>query len=390
LIDRYIFRTTFGAFLIILVSLTSVIWITQALRDIDLVTNQGQSVFAFLGITSLIIPTLILIIAPISLVIAASHTLNKLSTDSEIIVMNAAGMPPWRSFRAYLAVALAVAAIVLVMDAYLSPKGLRELRRMFIEARANLVTNIVRPGGFNNLQNGLTFHMRERQPNGLLLGIFVDDRRDPKERATFLAERGEIRENERGTFLVMETGSIQRQEAAKRDPTIVSFDRYAFDLSQFSGGTPTIMYTARDRYLWELMFPDVDDPLLKTAPGQFRAELHDRLAAPIYPIAFIVITFSYLGAPRTTRQSRAMSVVGVIAAVGLLRVIGYASVIAGINTPAAFLAPYLAFVLTFGLGLYAIFQGVVIEPPVFVTNAITALTEMLTRRLAQTPDGIGA
>ena len=40
-IDRYIFRTTFGAFALILISLTAFIWITQALREIDLMTNQG-------------------------------------------------------------------------------------------------------------------------------------------------------------------------------------------------------------------------------------------------------------------------------------------------------------------------------------------------------------
>jgi lipopolysaccharide export system permease protein len=389
LIDRYIFRITFGAFVIILVSLTAVIWVTQALRDIDLVTNQGQNVLAFLGITSLIIPMLVLVIAPIAFVIAVSHTLNKLSTDSEIIVMNAAGMPPWRLFRAYLAAALAVGAIVLVTDAYLSPKGLRELRRMLVEARADFVTNIVRPGRFTTVQSGLTFHIRERQSNGLLLGIFVDDRRDPKEHATFLAEKGEILANERGTFLVMESGSVHRHEAAKRDPTIVSFERYAFDLSRLTQGPQVITYSARERYLWELMFPRADDPLLKTAPGQFRAELHDRLAAPIYPLAFMVITYAFLGAPRTTRQSRAMSIVCVIAAVGLLRIIGYASVIAGINAPAAFLAQYFAFLVTFGFGLYTIFYGLIIEPPVLVTNAITALSEILARRFAQTPDRLG-
>ena len=43
-ISRYIFRTTFGAFLTVLGSLTAVIWVTQALRDIDLITNEGQMV----------------------------------------------------------------------------------------------------------------------------------------------------------------------------------------------------------------------------------------------------------------------------------------------------------------------------------------------------------
>src|SRR5450756_1760189 len=92
-ISRYIFRTTFGAFLIVLVSLTTLIWVTQALRDFDLMTNQGQTIVVFVGITGLIIPLLILVIAPIALLIAVAHVLNKLSTDSEIIVMNAAIRP---------------------------------------------------------------------------------------------------------------------------------------------------------------------------------------------------------------------------------------------------------------------------------------------------------
>lgn len=87
-ISQYIFRTTFGAFLLVLISLTAVIWVTQALRDIDLMTSQGQTILVFVGITGLIVPLLVLVIAPIALLIAAAHTLNKLSTDSEIIVMN--------------------------------------------------------------------------------------------------------------------------------------------------------------------------------------------------------------------------------------------------------------------------------------------------------------
>ena len=96
-IGRYIFRTTLGAFLVVLVSLTAIIWVTQALRDIDLMTNQGQTILVFVGITGLIVPLLILVIAPLALVIAVAHTLNKLSTDSEIIVMNAAGIDGARS-----------------------------------------------------------------------------------------------------------------------------------------------------------------------------------------------------------------------------------------------------------------------------------------------------
>src|SRR5258708_34012292 len=97
-IGRYIFRTTFGAFLVVLVSLTALMWITQALRDIDLMTNQGQGMLTFVALTALIIPLLAMILAPIAFMVAMPYLLNKLATDSELIVCNAAGRPPWHLF----------------------------------------------------------------------------------------------------------------------------------------------------------------------------------------------------------------------------------------------------------------------------------------------------
>src|SRR5579863_3774628 len=105
-IGRYVFRTTMGAFIITLVSLTIVMWFTQAMREFDLITSERQTVLVFVGITGLIIPLLVLLIAPIALVLAAAHVLNKLSSDSEIIVMNAAGVSPWRLVTPFIAAAL--------------------------------------------------------------------------------------------------------------------------------------------------------------------------------------------------------------------------------------------------------------------------------------------
>ena len=188
----------------------------------------------------------------------------------------------------FLTVTLVVSALVAVVSAYLSPKSLRELRRMAAEIRADLVANIVQPGRFTSLERGLTFHIRERRADGILLGIFVDDRRDPKEQMTVLAERGDILENERGTFLILDTGSVQRHPVDERDPTIVLFERYAFDLSRLTGGPQATTLSVRERFLWQLISPPPTDPMFIKEPGQFRAELHDRIMAPLYPLAFVV------------------------------------------------------------------------------------------------------
>jgi lipopolysaccharide export system permease protein len=306
--------------------------------------------------------------------------LNKLGNDSELIVMNAAGMPPWVLFRPFLAVGVVVSLLVAAISIYVSPWGLRELRRWATEVRADLVSNIVQPGRFSKLEERLTLHIRERRPNGQLLGIFIDDQRNPKERATILAEHGDIVKNERGLFLVLENGSVQRHETGQRDPTVVLFNSYGFDLSWLSNSTQSLKYSVRERYLWELYDPTLTDKSFVDEPDQIRAEFHDRITAPLYPLAFVVMTYAYLGAPRTTRQSRTMSLMGAISAVAALRGLGFVGMIAGVRTPIALLLPYLALSVTFVLGYLAISRGVIIEPPAFVANSITAIMERITQR----------
>jgi lipopolysaccharide export system permease protein len=379
-IGRYIFRTTFGAFLVVCASVTALMWITQALRDIDLMTNQGQSILVFMGFTSLIIPLLLLIIAPIALMIAVAHVLNKLGNDSELIVMNSAGMPPWQLFRPFLAVGIVVSLLVAAISIYVSPWGLRELRRWATQLRADLVTHVVQPGRFTMLESKLTLHIRERRANGQLLGIFIDDQREPKERATILAEQGDILKNGSSMFLVLERGSVQRHETGQRDPAIVLFDSYAFDLSQLSNAPQSIKYSVRERYLWELYRPVADDPLFSDQPAQIRAEFHDRVTAPLYPLAFVVVTFAYLGAPRTTRQSRTMSLFAAIGVVSALRGTGFLAMVSGVHTPAVLLLPYLALIGAFVLGYLGISRGIILEPPAFITNPINTIMERLAQR----------
>jgi len=381
-IGRYMFRTTIGAFVITLVSLTVVIWFTQAMRDLDLITSERQTVFVFVGITGLIIPLLIMIIAPIALVMAAAHVLNKLSSDSEIIVMNSAGMSPWRLLGPFLAAGLVVSILVGAIAAYISPRSLRELRDWAAQVRADILTNIVQPGRFTTVGGNLTFHIADRRPNGLLVGIFVDDRRDPNEHATYLAEQGEIVKNDAGSFLVLEQGSIQRLESGQRDPRVVTFDRYAFDLSKFTGGAQNVVYTVREKYIWELLWPRPDDALYLAQPDQYRSELFDRLATPLYPLAFVVLAYTFLGPPQTNRQGRTLALLGLIGAISLLRLAGFVSVIVGVRIPSILALQYVGLCGATAAGLWQISRGQAVQPTTAVSKIATAIGDRIARATA--------
>src|ERR1700686_462054 len=378
-IDKYIFRTTLASFALVLVSLTGVIWITQALRGIDLMTSQGQTILTFLGVTSLVIPALVLIISPIALMIAISHTLNKLATDSEIIVMNAAGLSPFRLFRPFLYATCVVALMVAFIAAYLAPDGMRRIKQWDAEITADVLTNILQPGRFAQLDQNLTIRIRERLPGGVLGGIFVDDRRDPNERVSIVADHGTVVKTQDGSFLILEDGNLERFEVGKRDPALVVFARYGFDMSKFSNQGHDVALGIRERYLWELLSPPDDDPVYTQVPGQFRAELHDAFMSPIYPLPFPARTFAFLGAPRTTRQSRNFSIGSSILAVFGLRMAGFACSVMAVKSPLAPLAQYLMLMAAIGAGIWIIVAGVVVEPPAALIEAINKSNARLLR-----------
>jgi len=374
-IDRYIVRTTLLAFLLVLVSLTSVIWITQALRGIDLMTGQGQSILVFLGVTGLAIPLLAMIIAPIALLIAVMHTLNRLATDSEIIVMNAAGLSPNRFLRPFLIATCVVSLLVAFLSIYLAPECLRALRRWQTEIGADVLTNILRPGEFQKL-GPLTIRIQGRQPGGLLVGIFIDDQRNPAERINILADRGTVQKNERGSYLILQDGNLQRFETGKRDPALVAFNSYAFDLSQFSNIVQTVTYGPRERKIGDLISPPPDDPIFKKVPGEFRAELHDRIFAPIYPFVFVLMAFAILGAPRTTRQNRNFAIALLIVGILVVRIAGFGFSTVAVSQPAAVLAQYLLLAAVGAGSFWMIMRGVIIDAP---TNLMGAVNGMFSR-----------
>ena len=373
-IDRYIFRTILSAFVMILISLTAVIWITQILRRIDIITNQGQTTLAFLAITGRLVPILMLVIAPIAIVIAVCYALNKLNGDSELVVMSSAGMAPRRVYRPVLGACLLVAAFVGFISAYFAPLMQRQMNDDLAKVRTDVVANLVRPGAFTSVERGLIFHIRDRVGETQFRGIFIDDNRNSEEHTTVVAEYGQIVQRPEGAFLVMRDGNIERRRPKERDPTIVVFQQYAFDLTQLAQA-PQNVIGLREMYLWELLFPAPDNAALRTSAAQFRAELHERLLAPLYPLAFGVIAFAVLGFPGTTRQGRAVSLFAVIGGVACLRLGGFAVMAMAVNYPPAVIGLYAAVAATLVLGAILIWRG----RPLDLDEKIQLATKSLSR-----------
>jgi lipopolysaccharide export system permease protein len=326
ILSRYVFRQTAGALVLILVSLTGVVWIAVALRQLELMTTQGQDVLRFLAMTLLAIPSMMALIAPIALLIASIHVLNRLNSDSELIVMAAGGMPAWALIKPLGALAVLVSLGIGFVNHVAGPWSQQKLRELAVQVRTDLMAQVIQPWRFTSPEAKLTVHIRDRSPSGELLGLMMHDARDPKQIVTYLAETGLIIKQGGAAYLRMEKGHIVRRLENEAAPQIIAFDRYAVDINQLEQrADQVVVVRPRERYTNELLKPDPNDTVFKLNPGSYASELHERLASPLYTVAFVLMVLAFMGQAQTTRTGRTQALICAFAICVFYRVVGIAA-----------------------------------------------------------------
>lgn len=350
LISRYIFRQALFGFLVALGTLTTLVWLTQVLRRFDLMTSQSQTIWVFFLITILILPKFISILAPIALFIATNFTLNRLNSDNELVVINAAGASRWRVIAPFMVLAALVSFGIGVINLEVVPRVTGQMRGLLAEIQTDVLNMMLREGQFSGPEQNLIFHVRERNPDGELLGLLVSDERDPEAKVVYFAERGRMISDNGQNYLLMENGSFQRHSDDVTKMQSVVFSRYAFNLSQFEQEITITFRHPRERSTLYLMNPDPDDRYFINAPGKFRSELHYRLSSPLYPFMMVMIALAAVGFARTTRQNRYWGIILATAIAFSARIAGFAFGNMSASSTAAvyllYLTPIVVFILT--------------------------------------------
>jgi lipopolysaccharide export system permease protein len=324
-LSSYILRQILGPFLLFTLLLTLVVWMTQSLRLLDLVINRGQSAGIFAYLTLLMLPSLLVVIVPIAFFGAALFALNKLNHDSELVVMWSAGLSRVQMAAPVIAAAAMAMALTYLCSLYLMPLGQRLTRDKVFEIRADIGAAILREGSFTTPSEGLTVFIRELSPTGEIKGILVHDNRDLTKPITYIAETGVLAQTPVGARLIMLRGNIERSEDSGSKLSVLKFDRYVFDLDEYAGQPRANERETSERYLSELLEPQMTGDNQDVRRGVYLAEAHNRLSAPLYCLAFALIALAATAKGHMARASYALRLTGAALAAALLRLLGYAA-----------------------------------------------------------------
>ena len=323
-INAYITRQLVLAFIIVVLSLSCVVWLSQSLRFIDMIVNRGLPLATFLYLTVLLLPTWLSIVMPIAVFASVLFIYNRMINDREIIILISSGVSPLRLARPAISVSALVMVFCYFMTIYLIPLSYRTFKELQFQIRHNYTDVLLREGVFNNIGKDITVFVRKRDQKGQLVGIVVNDDRDPNEKITLMAQSGALIVGDLGPRVFMKKGNRQSRNNKTGQIGLLYFDRYTVDL----GGVKSIAQrSSRDQnelFLSELLKPDKQKIKSKKL-SRYIAEGHYRLTAPILALSLPLIGLAILLRGEYSRRGQTWRLIGAVSVAALIECLGLGS-----------------------------------------------------------------
>ncbi|KXV64528.1 LPS export ABC transporter permease LptF [Gluconobacter oxydans] len=287
LLDRYILRQLLIALLALTGGATALIWLTQSLHFVSMVVQHGLSLRVFIQLTSLMLPSFIAVILPITTFLVVLFTYQRMVGDRELTVMRAAGRSPLELARPGLLCAFFSVILCYVLTLWLAPVSYHAFHRYEFQIRNRMAAFLLQDGVFTSLSNDMTVYVRGRTSDGQLHGVLVEDDRDPDSHTTILAERGTMVVVNDQPRVVLYDGSREEIDRHTGRLNVLTFGRNTIDL------TSSRQHNHEDRdpdemSLRELFHPDPHE-VSERDRGKNIVVGWRRLTSPLTALSFAMI-----------------------------------------------------------------------------------------------------
>jgi lipopolysaccharide export system permease protein len=287
-LTRYVLRQVLVLTGFMTLSLAVAVWLVQSLRLIDLIVNRGLSLSLFLYLALLILPRLVEVVVPIAVFVGVLFVYNKLTTESELLVMRAAGVSETALARPALVAGIIATILLYALSLEIVPAANRAFKDLQFEIRNRFASVLVQDGIFNTLSDRLMVYDMGRNDAGDLMGLVIYDGRDPTKPITIFAERGAFADTPDGPRLLLVNGTRQQRDNSNGHVSTLSFERYTLDMAGLADTAATRDRQPDERHTTELLFPG-RRPAGDGSERAFFIELNMRLEGPLTALVMAML-----------------------------------------------------------------------------------------------------
>lgn len=322
-LDTYILVQIVWSFLFFALVFAGVIWLALSLRVIDTVISSARSAMILLELALLLLPKVLVIVIPVSAFAGVLYATSRLHSESEVEVMFASGISGRRLLYPVLIFAVCTTGFMYLLTTMLAPMAQRSILDQVNEVRNNVAAAFLRPGAFVTPEPNLTVYLRDTGQPGEILGIFIHDQRDPEQTMTYSARRAYFLDDSGSSRLVMFDGTIQRvSKDGGGSFSLLHFEQLDYNLSSITGSKVSRLRKPSEMSILELLTIRKDQTGHRKL-GDFHAEAHEALSAPLYIIALSFLGFAFVVGNRKQYGPTGRIATAVITGV-ILRILGLA------------------------------------------------------------------
>jgi len=270
-------------YLSILLAFGLIIWITQAVRLLDLIGEEGNSIKTYFLYILSIIPKFFSRISLIIFFISFVVTISKFEDHNELRALWFSGLEKKKFINYLLRSSLILIAILVVIRCFIVPYFSNYSRYLLLNSGVGAIGPLLKQNNFNNPLKKITIYVgKKNQINELEDIILFEDNTDIKK--TIIAKSGVVINENNKNLLVLVDGSIQEERKDKKI-SILDFDKTTLDLGQYNKKTVDY-YKFNERFFFELIkkLNNKDDQLPNVV-----GELNDRIIMPLFIPSLVLL-----------------------------------------------------------------------------------------------------
>ncbi len=300
----YIIREILISFFLLASLLTGILWLGQGLRHVELLTSDNISFISYLSYIIMLIPKITTLTIPVSLFLTVLVFLNRIRTDSELLILWASGESNTSILlKPILLISFLIFFIYLLMTVLITPYSLNEIRQKIIEIRSSGInSSILQERKFISPTETLTIFIQERDGNHID-NLLIHDLKNKSKPQTYIAQKGEFISNGNNKLIRLFNGNIQIFDKSDQRISEIEFETYDLDLSPYSKIESDHRYSD-ELFTDEIYYNLKGKPLreLNNYEREQFAEIHNRIISPLYLICLSILpilVINYLKSPNS-------------------------------------------------------------------------------------------
>ena len=307
IIYRKLAKDCLNFFLLIIFTISIIIWVLQAVNYLDFVIEDGHGFFVYFKYTLLSFPKIFSRIYPFAVFIAFSYIILKYEERNELIIFWNFGIKKINFINFFIKFSFCFVLLSLLLNAILAPLTQDKARSFIRSSGLDFFESILKPKKFIAVVNNLTIYFDEKNKNKELKNIFLNDSLNANNTRTTFAKKGVLETRGDTKILVLYDGKTINY--VDGNISEFNFTKTDFNITRFSSKTTTTKKTQETstkhlmKCLKILQFSNIQINLKKYNLDRncgienlenIYEELYSRLIKPFYITLLVAISLLFI------------------------------------------------------------------------------------------------